>query len=89
MTGLEEKCLYILLRVRDAWTRRFISRHDFMSLMEEIVKIISSLEAKQLGCPTGSHFGDCDCKPAVVGHGRDWIYRKSNKLIAEASRNLP
>jgi hypothetical protein len=81
MTDLEKECLTVLLRIRDAWTRRFVSRDAFMEIMGAMVQTIKHLESKQSSCPTGSHFGPCDCKPAIIGHAQDWKYQKKNRTL--------
>jgi len=80
MTDLEKECLSVLLRVRDAWTRRFISKEAFMDLMSAVVQAIKHLESKSYSCPTGVHVGSCDCKPAVVGRSKEWKYFHKEKI---------
>lgn len=81
MTEIEKECLSVLLRIRDAWTRKYVSREGFMEIMSAIIQAIKHLEATSGGCATGSHFGPCDCKPAIKGHSADWKYWRKNKAL--------
>jgi hypothetical protein len=79
MTPLEKDCLDMFLSIRDYLTGGGVRhRYVFMDMMGEIVKIIKRLEAHASGCPTGTHFGGCSCRPAVVGRPNDWKHRRRN-----------
>lgn len=80
MTEIENECLNVLLRVRDAWTRKYVSRDGFMEIMFAIVQAIKHLEAKGSGCATGTHVGRCHCKPAIVGPTYEWQYHRKKRM---------
>lgn len=76
MTPLENEALNTLLELLEAITHRQISRGDFLIVMSHLRDTIKHLQALKAGCPTGTHFHKCTCKPAVKGINWNERYRR-------------
>ncbi len=77
MTDLEKDSFALFVKIRDAWTRRLITKWEFRELLGDIVKIIRRFDSTQSGCPTGKHYEECTCQAAVAGYARKYQPRRT------------
>lgn len=76
MTPLEKEALDTCLEILEVFVaNKPLGRNDFMVTIGHLRDTIRHLEARQSGCPTGTHASYCDCKPAILGHSHDWKYK--------------
>lgn len=76
LTALEEEANEVLRNTLNALTGRLIMRETYMELMGKIRDMLTKLENKRGGCPTGRHSIECLCHEGK----RDFSVRYRKKM---------
>jgi len=73
MTALEKLSLETLRNVLHHMTGRQLRVTNFMDLMSTVIETVKHLEKLETGCPSGTHFCKCTCRPASIGKSLEHV----------------